>query len=192
MPPTRSGPRTIPGWRRHWHRRLRDAHRVGSYRPERRRSAGLRSAARRLPAVDADSCDVVRTVLRAHPSRWARMLPGSVSLTSTERYPPRGRAYRRSWSGYAISRPALEEPRWRPAALERGQAPGNQERLQTPRGSHRFKSLHELDYNLRVPPPWPARHNEEQRSAFLEQLRIGEPNPPSKCERSLQTSRVQR
>ena len=31
--------------------------------------------------------------------------------------------------------------------------------------------LHELGYNLRVPRPWPERQNEEQRRAFLEQLR---------------------
>ena len=31
--------------------------------------------------------------------------------------------------------------------------------------------LHELGYNLRVPRPWPERQNEEQRNAFLEQVR---------------------
>ena len=31
--------------------------------------------------------------------------------------------------------------------------------------------LHELGYNLRVPRPWPERQNEEERQAFLEQLR---------------------
>jgi putative transposase len=31
--------------------------------------------------------------------------------------------------------------------------------------------LHELGDNLRVPRPWPERQNEEQRNAFLEQLR---------------------
>ena len=31
--------------------------------------------------------------------------------------------------------------------------------------------LHELGYNLRVPRPWPERQNEEQRHAFLEQVR---------------------
>jgi transposase len=31
--------------------------------------------------------------------------------------------------------------------------------------------LHELGYNLRVPRPWPERQNEEERKAFLEQLR---------------------
>lgn len=31
--------------------------------------------------------------------------------------------------------------------------------------------LHELDYHLRVPHPWPERQNEQQRQAFLEQLR---------------------
>ena len=37
--------------------------------------------------------------------------------------------------------------------------------------------LHELDYNLRVPRPWPERQNEEQRSAFLEQLRGWQADP---------------
>ena len=31
--------------------------------------------------------------------------------------------------------------------------------------------LHELDYHLRFPRPWPERQNEQQRQAFLEQLR---------------------
>ena len=31
--------------------------------------------------------------------------------------------------------------------------------------------LHELGYNLRVPRPWPERQNEQQRNAFLDQLR---------------------
>jgi len=31
--------------------------------------------------------------------------------------------------------------------------------------------LHELDFNLRVPQPWPERQNEEQRKAFLQDLR---------------------
>ena len=31
--------------------------------------------------------------------------------------------------------------------------------------------LHELGYNLRVPRPWPERQNQEQRNAFLDQLR---------------------
>lgn len=31
--------------------------------------------------------------------------------------------------------------------------------------------LHELDYHLRVPRPWPERQNEADRQAFLEQLR---------------------
>ena len=35
--------------------------------------------------------------------------------------------------------------------------------------------LHELGYNLRVPRPWPERQNEEQRNAFLDQLRHGKP-----------------
>lgn len=30
--------------------------------------------------------------------------------------------------------------------------------------------LHEMDYHLRFPRPWPERQNEEQRKAFLEQL----------------------
>ena len=38
--------------------------------------------------------------------------------------------------------------------------------------------LHELGYNLRVPRPWPERQNEEQRHAFLDQLRPGKPMPP--------------
>ena len=37
--------------------------------------------------------------------------------------------------------------------------------------------LHEQDYNLRVPRPWPERQNEEQRSAFLEQLRNWQADP---------------
>ena len=32
--------------------------------------------------------------------------------------------------------------------------------------------LHELGYNLRVPRPWPERQNEEERNAFLDQLRL--------------------
>jgi transposase len=31
--------------------------------------------------------------------------------------------------------------------------------------------LHELDFHLRVPQPWPERQNEQERQAFLEQLR---------------------
>jgi transposase len=31
--------------------------------------------------------------------------------------------------------------------------------------------LHELDFHLRVPQPWPERQNEEQRKEFLEELR---------------------
>ena len=31
--------------------------------------------------------------------------------------------------------------------------------------------LHELDYHLRVPRPWPERQNEQERQEFLEQLR---------------------
>lgn len=31
--------------------------------------------------------------------------------------------------------------------------------------------LHDLNYNLRVPRPWPERQNEQQRQAFLEQLK---------------------
>ena len=37
--------------------------------------------------------------------------------------------------------------------------------------------LHELGYNLRVPRPWPERQNEEQRNAFLKQLRIWQADP---------------
>jgi transposase len=32
--------------------------------------------------------------------------------------------------------------------------------------------LHELDYHLRVPRPWPERQNQAQRKAFLEQLQV--------------------
>jgi transposase len=32
--------------------------------------------------------------------------------------------------------------------------------------------LHELDFHLRVPQPWPERQNEEQRQEFLKQLRL--------------------
>jgi transposase len=32
--------------------------------------------------------------------------------------------------------------------------------------------LHELNFHLRVPQPWPERQNEEQRKEFLDQLRI--------------------
>jgi transposase len=32
--------------------------------------------------------------------------------------------------------------------------------------------LHELDFHLRVPQPWPERQNEQERKAFLEQLRV--------------------
>lgn len=31
--------------------------------------------------------------------------------------------------------------------------------------------LHELNFHLRVPQPWPERQNEEERKAFLEELR---------------------
>ena len=37
--------------------------------------------------------------------------------------------------------------------------------------------LHELRYNLRVPRPWPERQNEEERNAFLVQLRIWQADP---------------
>ena len=37
--------------------------------------------------------------------------------------------------------------------------------------------LHELGYNLRVPRPWPERQNEEQRNAFLDQLRRWQADP---------------
>jgi transposase len=37
--------------------------------------------------------------------------------------------------------------------------------------------LHQLRYNLRVPRPWPERQNEEDRTAFLEQLRIWQKDP---------------
>ena len=37
--------------------------------------------------------------------------------------------------------------------------------------------LHELRYNLRVPRPWPERQNEEERNAFLVQLRTWQADP---------------
>ena len=37
--------------------------------------------------------------------------------------------------------------------------------------------LHELGYNLRVPRPWAERQNEEQRNAFLDQLRLWQADP---------------
>jgi transposase len=37
--------------------------------------------------------------------------------------------------------------------------------------------LHELDYHLRVPQPWPERQNEEQRKVFLEELHTLSANP---------------
>ena len=37
--------------------------------------------------------------------------------------------------------------------------------------------LHELGYNLRVPRPWPERQDEEERAAFLEQLRSLQDDP---------------
>ena len=37
--------------------------------------------------------------------------------------------------------------------------------------------LHELRYNLRVPRPWPERQNEEERNAFLDQLRTWQADP---------------
>jgi hypothetical protein len=37
--------------------------------------------------------------------------------------------------------------------------------------------LHELGYNLRVPRPWPERQNEEERNAFLDQLRTWQEDP---------------
>ena len=37
--------------------------------------------------------------------------------------------------------------------------------------------LHELGYNLRVPRPWPERQNEEERNAFLVQLRTWQADP---------------
>jgi transposase len=39
--------------------------------------------------------------------------------------------------------------------------------------------LHELNYNLRVPRPWPERQNEQQRKAFLEKLRSWQEDPLS-------------
>jgi putative transposase len=37
--------------------------------------------------------------------------------------------------------------------------------------------LHELDYHLRVPQPWPERQNEEERKRFLEELRALQADP---------------
>ena len=37
--------------------------------------------------------------------------------------------------------------------------------------------MRELGYNLRVPRPWPERQNEEQRHAFLDQLRLWQADP---------------
>jgi transposase len=34
-----------------------------------------------------------------------------------------------------------------------------------------IRYLHELNYNLRVPRPWPERQDQQQREAFIEQLR---------------------
>jgi transposase len=47
-----------------------------------------------------------------------------------------------------------------------------QEQLQMQLGySTTVRWLHELNYHLRVPQPWPERQNEEERKAFLEELR---------------------
>lgn len=47
-----------------------------------------------------------------------------------------------------------------------------QEQLQVQLGySTTVRWLHELDFHLRVPRPWPERQNEEERQAFLEELR---------------------
>ena len=46
------------------------------------------------------------------------------------------------------------------------------EQLQIQLGySTTLRWLHELNFHLRVPQPWPDRQNEEQRKAFLEELR---------------------
>ena len=46
------------------------------------------------------------------------------------------------------------------------------EQLQIQLGySTTLRWLHELNYELRVPQPWPERQNEQERKAFLEQLR---------------------
>jgi len=37
--------------------------------------------------------------------------------------------------------------------------------------------LHELNFHLRVPQPWPERQNEEERKAFLEELRVLSEDP---------------
>lgn len=47
-----------------------------------------------------------------------------------------------------------------------------QEQLQMQLGySTTVRWLHELNYHLRVPQPWPQRQNEEERKAFLQELR---------------------
>lgn len=40
-----------------------------------------------------------------------------------------------------------------------------------------IRYLHELDYNLRVPRPWPDRQDQAQREAFLERLRSWQEDP---------------
>lgn len=46
------------------------------------------------------------------------------------------------------------------------------EQLQIERGySTTLRWLHELNFHLRVPQPWPERQNEQERKQFLEELR---------------------
>jgi transposase len=53
-----------------------------------------------------------------------------------------------------------------------------QEQLQMELGySTTVRWLHELSYHLRVPQPWPERQNEEERKAFLEELRLLSADP---------------
>jgi len=53
-----------------------------------------------------------------------------------------------------------------------------QEQLQMQLGySTTVRWLHELNYHLRVPQPWPERQNEEERKAFLEELRLLSADP---------------
>lgn len=40
-----------------------------------------------------------------------------------------------------------------------------------------IRYLHQLDYNLRVPQPWPERQNERERAAFLESLQTLREDP---------------
>jgi len=53
-----------------------------------------------------------------------------------------------------------------------------QEQLQMQLGySTTVRWLHELNYRLRLPQPWPERQNEEERKAFLQELRLLSADP---------------